>query len=108
VLERGEGITELLRSTPGEGVLREYVDGLLLAAQTSAGGTPRVAPDALEALSSRERTVLRLLASRLTSQEIASTLFISPNTLKTHTKNIYRKLGATTRSEAVRLSSSGH
>lgn len=108
VLEQGEGITQLLRSTSDEGVLRDYVDGLLLAAQTSAGGTHRVAPDALEALSSRERTVLRLLASRLTSHEIASTLFISPNTLKTHTKNIYRKLGATTRSEAVRLSSSGH
>ena len=45
--------------------------------------------------------VLRYLASRLTYNEIASDLFISVNTLKSHVKAIFRKLGASTRSEAV-------
>jgi LuxR family transcriptional regulator, maltose regulon positive regulatory protein len=43
-----------------------------------------------------------LLASRLTTTEIAATLFVSPNTLKSHMKSIYRKLDASTRTAAVR------
>ena len=43
-----------------------------------------------------------LLSSRLTTQEIAGTLFISLNTLKSHAKSVYRKLGVTSRAEAVR------
>jgi DNA-binding CsgD family transcriptional regulator len=53
-------------------------------------------------LTTRESEVLRLLASRLTAQEIAQTLFVSPNTLKSHMKSIYHKLGINTRAEAVR------
>ena len=53
-------------------------------------------------LSSRELTVLELLSSRLTTHEIAGTLFISPNTLKSHVKSIYRKLDVASRADAVR------
>jgi LuxR family maltose regulon positive regulatory protein len=53
-------------------------------------------------LSGRELTVLRLLSSRLTTTEIAGTLFVSPNTLKSHMKSIYRKLDASSRTDAVR------
>ena len=52
-------------------------------------------------LSSRELTVLRLLASRLTTAEIAGALFVSANTLKSHMKSIYRKLDVNTRADAV-------
>ena len=52
-------------------------------------------------LSDREATVLRLLATVLTTREIASELFVSQNTLKTHLKSIYRKLGADSRRTAV-------
>ena len=52
-------------------------------------------------LSSRELTVARYLASRLTYKEIAAELFVSTNTLKTHVKRIYQKLGVSSRSEAV-------
>ena len=45
--------------------------------------------------------VLRLLATNLTVPEIAGELFVSANTVKTHTKRIYRKLGVHRRSEAV-------
>ena len=52
-------------------------------------------------LSSRELTVARYLASRLTYKEIAAELFVSTNTLKTHVKRIYQKLGVSSRVEAV-------
>ena len=52
-------------------------------------------------LSQRERQVLRLLDSTLTGPEIARELFISRNTLRTHTKHIYTKLGVNSRPDAV-------
>jgi LuxR family maltose regulon positive regulatory protein len=55
----------------------------------------------IDQLSPREITVLQYLPSRLTDSEIAATLYISTNTLKTHKKNLYRKLGVATRRQAV-------
>jgi LuxR family maltose regulon positive regulatory protein len=55
----------------------------------------------VEQLSERELEVLRYLPSRLSNAEIAVRLFVSVNTLKTHLKAIYRKLGVTSRSGAV-------
>lgn len=43
-------------------------------------------------LSHRELTVLKYLATRLTTREIATELCVSMNTLRTHTRSIYRKL----------------
>jgi LuxR family maltose regulon positive regulatory protein len=59
----------------------------------------------IEPLSGRELEVLRLLASELSGPDIASELFVSLNTLRTHTKNIYAKLGVTSRRAAVRRAS---
>ena len=56
-----------------------------------------------EALTDRERDVLRFLPSRLTLPEIADELFISVNTLKFHLKLIYRKLGVNSRAEAAEI-----
>ncbi|HTU96442.1 MAG TPA: LuxR C-terminal-related transcriptional regulator, partial [Solirubrobacteraceae bacterium] len=56
----------------------------------------------LDPLSDREEAVLRYLPTVMSKAEIASELFVSINTVKTHTKNIYRKLGVGTRTEAVR------
>jgi LuxR family maltose regulon positive regulatory protein len=52
-------------------------------------------------LSERELDVLRLLASSLTQPEIASALYVSMNTLKTHTRSIYQKLGVNSRHTAI-------
>lgn len=52
-------------------------------------------------LSDRELEVLRLLSTHLSGPEIAGELYVSINTLKTHTKTIYRKLGVNKRTEAV-------
>lgn len=53
-------------------------------------------------LTERELAVLRLLPSALSQREIAAALYVSLNTVKTHTKSIYRKLDADGRDEAVR------
>ncbi|MEO5920424.1 MAG: LuxR C-terminal-related transcriptional regulator [Pseudolysinimonas sp.] len=55
-----------------------------------------------EPLSERERLVLIYVERRLTVSQIASELFISPNTVKTHMRRLYRKLGVATRDEAIR------
>jgi LuxR family maltose regulon positive regulatory protein len=55
-----------------------------------------------EPLTERELTVLRYLQSILSNVEIASELSLSVNTVKTHVRNIYRKLDATRRRDAVR------
>ena len=55
-----------------------------------------------DGLSARELEVLRLLASELTGPEIAQHLFVSVNTLRTHTKHIFTKLEVNTRRAAVR------
>ncbi|MFI5615113.1 LuxR C-terminal-related transcriptional regulator [Amycolatopsis sp. NPDC051903] len=58
-------------------------------------------PDAV-ALTERERTVLRLLPTVRSLDEIAGDLMVSPNTVKTHVRALYRKLGVGSRREAVR------
>jgi LuxR family transcriptional regulator, maltose regulon positive regulatory protein len=57
----------------------------------------------VEALTAREIDVLRRLTGSLSLGEIASELYLSPNTIKTHTASLYRKLGARSRSEAVKI-----
>jgi LuxR family maltose regulon positive regulatory protein len=56
----------------------------------------------LDPLSGREEAVLRYLPTLMSKAEIASELFVSVNTVKTHTKNIYRKLDVGTRTEAIK------
>lgn len=55
----------------------------------------------VEPLSARETEVLGKAAELLSTEEIATELYVSANTVKTHLKSIYRKLGVTRRSEAV-------
>jgi len=55
----------------------------------------------IEPLTEREAEVLQLLATHLTSTEIAERLHISPHTARYHIKNIYGKLGVHRRTEAV-------
>jgi LuxR family maltose regulon positive regulatory protein len=72
---------------------------LLAAARRPA---PAAVPASHEGLSERELDVLRLLASELSGPEIARQLFVSVNTLRTHTKHIFSKLDVNTRRAAVR------
>jgi LuxR family maltose regulon positive regulatory protein len=57
----------------------------------------------IEPLTDRERQVLGYLPSHLSTRQIAAAIYVSPNTVKTHMKAIYRKMGAASRSEAVAI-----
>jgi LuxR family maltose regulon positive regulatory protein len=72
------------------------------AGDSRLGGPDAAGPVIVEELSGREREVLKLLAAMLTTSEVASELYISVNTVKSHLKSIYRKLSARHRGEAVR------
>ncbi|MFC9982611.1 MadR family response regulator transcription factor [Gordonia sp. NPDC127522] len=61
--------------------------------------------DKSEALSDREREVLRLLADGLSNKRIGETLYISESTVKFHIRNIIRKLGVSKRTDAVYIAS---
>jgi LuxR family maltose regulon positive regulatory protein len=104
VIDVAPDVLRLLMSvTPTRG-LEPYIDELIAAATTvPAALRTRTATSLVEQLSDREVTVLRYLCSRLTYQEIASALYVSLNTLKTHVKSVYRKLGVASRREAVEV-----
>jgi LuxR family maltose regulon positive regulatory protein len=70
----------------------------------SGAGRPQAeeAPLVTQALSERELEVLQQLAGMLSTAEIAATMFISVNTVRTHIRSILRKLSATRRNQAVR------
>ena len=52
-------------------------------------------------LTDSERAVLRFLPSHMTNEEISQALFLSINTVKTHLRSAYRKLGVGSRREAI-------
>ena len=84
----------------------DYARRLLAACRRPAGrpafsSTGANGQRLVEPLSDRELDVLRLLGSDLDGPVIARELSISLNTLRTHTKNIYSKLGVTSRRAAV-------
>ena len=71
-----------------------------LAPPASPAPSPSTA-DLVEPLTARETDVLRLLAAGLSNREIAEELTLSLNTVKTHSKNLYGKLGVHTRMQAA-------
>ena len=79
----------LLNGCPGPGALPAR---LAAARRALSAGEP---------LTERERTILRFLSSGLTEREIARELFVSYNTVHSHVKSLYRKLGVSSRAEAV-------
>jgi LuxR family maltose regulon positive regulatory protein len=96
----GPALGELLRMALEDGIEPGYISRLLAAgspAEQPVSGQAALA----EALSDRELDVLRLLAGDLSGPDIAGRLFISPSTMRTHTRNIYAKLQVNSRREAV-------
>jgi LuxR family transcriptional regulator, maltose regulon positive regulatory protein len=92
-----EEATGTLARIPGPGIMPERaasMRGRLLAPGRRAAAFG-------QELSEREVVVLGLLATGLSQREIAAQLYVSPNTVKTHIRATYRKLGAGTRAEAL-------
>ncbi|WP_345043578.1 LuxR C-terminal-related transcriptional regulator [Streptomyces sannanensis] len=100
--EAGPWLRHLLARRPDLGVTHSWLTERLADAGTpgSAGDDSLSVP--AEALSPRERDVLRCAAHMMSTEEIAAELYVSVNTVKTHLKSIYRKLSVSRRSEAVR------
>jgi LuxR family maltose regulon positive regulatory protein len=96
-LDRGEPVKQLLRRTQQTA----YTTALLSAFDGAIPKAQRTAQPLVEPLSERELDVLRLLPTNLTTPEMAESLYIGVNTVRSHIKNIYSKLGVHKRSEAV-------
>ena len=99
------GLAPLLRSISRPGGAGDHARKVLAAAPAAAtDAAPPVGTrrhGLVDELSNRELDVLRLLRSDLSGPDIARELVVSLNTVRTHTKNIYMKLGVTNRREAV-------
>jgi LuxR family transcriptional regulator, maltose regulon positive regulatory protein len=114
-VDEGLPMAALLLEAAAHGIMPDYT-GKLLAAfpRTEDRGLRTELAESLhsvlspqssslvEPLSERERDVLRLLGTELNGPEIARKLTVSLNTMRTHTKNIYSKLGVNNRRAAVR------
>ncbi|HUB38796.1 MAG TPA: LuxR C-terminal-related transcriptional regulator, partial [Streptosporangiaceae bacterium] len=86
-----------LTACPDPGFLR----GWAKAGDAADPESLAAAADGFDELSERELAVLRLLASRLSLREIGNELYVSLNTIKTHTRNVYAKLRVSSRQQAV-------
>ena len=100
-VDEGPPMALLLEAAAKHGIAPNYVRHLLTAFGSAEDRTP-VKQGLIEPLSERELEVLRLLATGLNGPEIARELVVSLNTMRTHTKNIYSKLGVNDRRAAVR------
>jgi LuxR family transcriptional regulator, maltose regulon positive regulatory protein len=100
-VDEGPPMAALLIVAVKRGIEPVYVRRLLAAFPTTADRAP-ITQGLCEPLSDREREVLRLLGTYLSGPDIARELTVSLNTLRTHTKNIYEKLGVNNRQAAVR------
>ena len=101
--EPPERIVEFLRGVAnGEAALSGAVARRLLEQVRSGGGRGSGVPDAIAAvLSARELEVLLLLDEHLGTDEIAKRLFISEHTVRSHVKSLLKKLGVSSRRDAL-------
>lgn len=101
-LDEGAPMAALLIAATARGSASPYVRRLLAASGASPERpVPTPAHPMIETLSAREADVLRLLATDLNGPEIARELVVSLNTVRTHTKNLYLKLGVNSRRAAL-------
>ncbi|MCW2982685.1 MAG: ATP-dependent transcriptional regulator, MalT-like, LuxR family, partial [Conexibacter sp.] len=80
---------------------RSLIGEVVALARSGASPPPAAVAPLEDPLSDRELTVLRYLPTLLSSTEIAGELFVTVNTVKSHLKSVYRKLGVRNRREAV-------
>jgi LuxR family maltose regulon positive regulatory protein len=98
-VDEGQPMAALLQEVAGHGAVPNYASQLQAI---FAEGRAPVTQLLSEPLSERELEVLELLGTEMSGPEIARTLVVSLSTLRTHTQNIYSKLGVNNRRAAVR------
>ena len=99
-LDEGQPMATLLQPAAERRIAPGYARQLRAAFGQAADRTP-AGQGLVEPLSGRELEVLRLLGTDLDGPAIARELVVSLNTLRTHTKNVYSKLGVNTRRAAI-------
>ena len=106
-VDEGPPMARLLYEALSRGITPDYVHRLLSAFPITEPGksaTPENETSEsglIEPLSEREIEVLPLIAEGLTNQEIASRLYLTLNTIKSHSRNIYGKLDVHSRTQAI-------
>jgi LuxR family maltose regulon positive regulatory protein len=112
-VDEGPPMARLLYEALSRGIAPSYTRRLLAAfplarpepatepEQALPSDTRALEPDLIEPLSEREVEILELIAEGLANPEIAARLFLALNTVKTHSSNIYGKLGVHSRTQAV-------
>jgi LuxR family maltose regulon positive regulatory protein len=101
LVDEGPPMAVLLEAAAQRGIAAEYARRLRTALGAAEDRTPAL-PGMIEPLSERELDVLRLLGTDLGGPDIARELVVSLNTVRSHTKSIYAKLGVNSRRTAVR------
>jgi LuxR family maltose regulon positive regulatory protein len=111
-VREGAAVRALLEKAAARGIAPGYVARLLAAYEQDAESpkqmtqeapppSPLHPPALVEPLTERELEVLRLLGTPMSQSEIGRTLYVSVNTIRTHVKHIYEKLGVHSRIEAI-------
>jgi LuxR family maltose regulon positive regulatory protein len=107
ILDEGSIISDLVQMVQRSGSisahLMSYVDRLVADSQKARQDrlVPTFGAQALHALSTRETEILKLIAQGLSNKEIARSLDIGPETVKSHLKSVFTKLGVERRAQAV-------
>jgi LuxR family maltose regulon positive regulatory protein len=106
-VEAGPAMTDLLRHLPEQVAGSTFVEHIVSAfgrckeKTAPVAKTRQVSSPSFEPLTNREHEILGLLLKRLRDKEIAAELFISTQTVNSHLKNIYQKLGVRNRRQAA-------
>jgi len=103
-VDKGPQMASLLYEALKAGMSPGYIQQLLAAFPAGESEVEDYQSDPsglIEPLSEREKDVLQLVAKGLTNKVIADKLYLSIHTIKTHTRNIYGKLGVNNRTQAV-------
>ena len=113
-LESGQLMEKMLERLKDQTAFTDYVDLILDNFKKIKAQSPKITsaqlrtiPDSttrlIEALTNRELDILELLVQRMQNKEMAERLFVSSETVKTHLKHLYQKLGVNNRREAAAI-----
>jgi LuxR family maltose regulon positive regulatory protein len=105
VIEASPRLRRFLRQERDITERHAWLGAAIIGTPHTRAATSLVASSAgpvVEPLTDKETEVLRYMAALLSTEEIARTMFVSVNTIKTHIRGVLRKLGATRRNEAIR------
>jgi len=103
-LDQGDAMLRLAQTAKERGHATSHVDAVIAAFDNTVADKGPNAPEnsaRIVELSRREEEILRFVAAGLTNREIADRMFISVNTVKTHLKHVFSKIGATSRAQAI-------